>query len=118
MACRPRRRWAPEHAMSALISCGRHGERLPVLACVHLRSTFPKALFVVPADDEWPATAWCGLCEEARLADRGWYDAADAVAQWDWSCTRCLEDSIARAQHTTFAAGPAVQTPEVRSDEV
>ena len=85
------------------------------MACIHLRSSFPKEIFVVPADGEWAIVAWCSVCEEARLSDQGWYDKADAVAQWDWSCDHCLDEAIARADHTTFSAGPAEETPDAPS---
>ena len=60
---------------------------------------------VAPADDEYPKQAWCDTCEEARLQDHGWFDDADAVAQWGWICDVCLSTSIEQAQHTTFVVG-------------
>jgi hypothetical protein len=66
--------------MKDSITCDTHGKTELVMACTHLQSSFPEELFVVPADEEWPIQAWCGICEEARLEDQGWYDAADAIA--------------------------------------
>ena len=87
------------------------------MACVHVQTSFPHELFVVPADAEWPVQAWCGICEEARLGDQGWYDNADAVAQWGWACHHCLQDTVARATHTTVVDGPALGTPDQRPQD-
>ena len=45
---------------------------------------------MVPAEGSEPTQAWCEVCENARIADHGWYDYADSVAQWLLVCEECL----------------------------
>ena len=76
------------------LKCCEHANQAPVMACVHIsRKTVLKILWVA-ADGDDPKTAWCAVCEKARIKDRGWYDYADSVAQWCWVCGGCF---LARA---------------------
>jgi hypothetical protein len=78
------------------IACKTHGAIEPVLACTHIAIAQPgqhfSALFQVPADAENQIQAWCETCEAARIADQGWYDAADAIAKWSYICINCFHE--------------------------
>ena len=73
------------------------------------------SIFHRKKNEEFPKQSWCGVCEEARLKDQGWFDYADSIAQWGWVCDGCLSKAIRSAGHTTFVADPVV-TPEMRSE--
>ena len=79
------------------------------MVCRHLLTGEVSDLFIVPADDEEGAQAWCARCENARLADGGWYDKADAVAEWRLVCATCYQAAADRAQSVTVYEG--VTTP-------
>ncbi len=78
-----------------------HGALAPVMACTHIANAHAnqhfKEIFEVPADAENPLQAWCETCEDARMADQGWYDAADAVAKWSFICINCYQQKINNA---------------------
>lgn len=95
--------------MAETMHCG-HESRTAVLCCTHLAQKTVGKLYWVPADPENPKTAWCAVCERARVADRGWHDAADAVAQWCWVCHGCFE---ARAR----AAFKRVELPGIATED-
>lgn len=75
------------------VTCDQHGVSVAVLACIHIQQK-PSTIFMVPADDAFETQAWCAGCEDARMADQGWYDAADAVAQWAYICNGCFNLAI------------------------
>lgn len=97
-------------AMSESIVCATHGPRAAVLVCSHLLKSDAPDLFLVPADDEEGAQAWCAICENARLADGGWYDKADAVAKWEIVCSTCYQLVADGARSLTVYEG--VTTPD------
>lgn len=78
--------------------CSKHGSSKPVLACTHIvqakPSQFFSAIYEVPADHENDIQAWCQPCEDARILDKGWYGAADAVADWTFVCTKCYTQKL------------------------
>ena len=78
------------------VNCGVHGRAAQVMACVHIAERRPRKLFILPAREDSPTTAWCARCEAARMRDRGWYAHADGVAQWGVICSRCLSVVMAR----------------------
>ncbi len=96
---------------TTLFSCPLHGESEAVLCCQHIGHQACDCIYCIPADDENPQTAWCNVCESARLAERGWFDAADTVADWGWLCGACLADARAAAGEVIIVANPQ-QTAE------
>ena len=84
------------NTISGPIACKTHGAITPVLACTHITNALPnqhfKILFQVPADAENQLQAWCEICEDARMADKGWYDIADGVAKWSLICIHCFDE--------------------------
>ncbi len=77
-----------------IIRCDRHGPREKAIVCRHLPQPTEGGYFAVPAEAGEPAQAWCQVCEDARIADHGWYDYADSVAQWLLVCTECLARAV------------------------
>jgi hypothetical protein len=97
------------------IICGNHGASLPVLACQHLVAGPVEMIYFIPQDAENPKQGWCGICEDARMEDRGWYDYADSVAQWCWLCDFCFSDAMGRSQEVIQVANPET-TPDLRPE--
>ncbi|MBC7755478.1 MAG: hypothetical protein H7Z20_02330 [Bdellovibrio sp.] len=69
------------------------------IVCCHLNeNTRLGEVFMLPKTSEDPAQVWCSICENARIADEGWYDASDAVACWSLSCEDCVAVSLHEAR--------------------
>ena len=95
---------------ASLVRCATHGLVERVISCIHVRSHKVAELFIVPADTDGEAMAWCETCEAARIADRGWYDQADAVAQWAFICSGCFGRIVQSHENITSYTGEV--TPE------
>jgi len=95
------------------LTCELHGEHEAVLSCQHIGHARCGCIYVIPADDEFPQTVWCNICEEARFAEKGWFEYADSVASWGWLCGECLSSARAVAGEVVIVANPE-PTPEVR----
>lgn len=77
-----------------VVNCTKHGKNDLVLCCQHLSNGNKDIVYLVPADEEGEAQAWCSTCENARMKDKGWYDYADSVANWKVICSYCLDEII------------------------
>jgi hypothetical protein len=84
------------------------------MACTHVVKGGVLTLFAVPADSENDTLAWCAECEAARIADKGWYDAADAVANWGFICGECYGRVLDKSLGITYFEGDV--TPSERPD--
>ena len=81
------------------INCTKHGPKNVVLCCQHL-STNNSAdeVYLVPEEGEEEATIWCGVCETARIKDKGWFDYADSIACWKVICSGCLDEIVSSSK--------------------
>lgn len=87
-------------------NCGKHGVNNIVVCCQHLSfNKKSEQAFIVPEDGDDEAMIWCGTCEAARLKDLGWYDTADAIADWKLICASCLDEMVALAKQVTDIEG-------------
>lgn len=91
-----------------IIHCDQHGDRTAVMSCVHIGHQTCHRIYINPADDEYPEQAWCSICEQARIKDQGWFDYADAVADWRWICRTCLLNAIVLAVECVRVGNPGV----------
>jgi hypothetical protein len=94
------------------LHCDRHGLAEKAIVCQHLLQPGEGGYYVVPAEAGDPAQAWCEICERARIADRGWYDYADGVAQWLLVCTECMATAVENRPLMEQCAGR--NTPDER----
>ena len=105
-------------AKTFTIACKTHGAIEPVLACTHIANAQPSqhfdAIYQIPADAENQIQAWCETCEAARIADQGWYDAADAIAKWSFICINCFHEKTKVCEEMIFYEDE--ETPERKPD--
>ena len=94
------------------IRCERHGIAGAVMSCEHIGEQACRCIYINPADEEYPEQAWCDICEDARIKDRGWNDYADSVANWCWICTVCLHDATKRTAQVVQVANPTAPSQE------
>ena len=97
------------------ISCINHGDCEPVIACYHVACSHPEIIYFLGAEDDDPATAWCDVCEAARMKDLGWYDYADTIAKWSWVCFDCVKTQCQEASQV-FIVENSEKTPEEKSE--
>ena len=91
------------------VNCSEHGENELVLSCQHLTKKFKNEVYLIPSELNEDAQAWCGVCETARIKDKGWYDYADSIASWKVICSKCLSVIINNAKEVIEVEG--IDTP-------
>ena len=99
-----------ESSLKESINCKKHGVSAVWLSCQHLFANQASEVFLTAPEDTEPGTIWCAVCEVARIRDRGWYDDADSVAQWQVMCYNCASELISQAKDATRYA--SVDTPD------
>jgi hypothetical protein len=95
------------------ISCTHTGSE--AILCRHLFQGGPETLYFLPATNEDLLQSWCEHCEQARIQDQGWYDAAWETADFQLLCQDCCQALMARC--TTQIECEDIPTPEARSFE-
>ena len=74
------------------VKCATHGTSLPTFVCIHLLHGEAQGFFHADemGPDEGRPNAWCGACEERRIAGGGeWNDETEP--QVSLACTDCWD---------------------------
>jgi len=86
------------------IECDAHGVSQAVIACIHVVRADATHVYLMRASGDSYMQAWCAACEDARIADRGWNERAEEVAQLSIICRACLDRSLAAVTCITHVA--------------
>jgi hypothetical protein len=75
--------------------------------CQHLRNDAHLPYFLIEAEENEPAQAWCPTCDEVLERCQGWTDETDAIADWNLWCNSCFASDLAKRELITLVAGGA-----------